>query len=87
MLIIITIRIIIRSTNDNVPKTASGSAIIAYEGTEVSLPISSLSQEDILEDISTYKKDVSGSIDTNSDQSDIEDNSVDCEQNTEPAKG
>ena len=38
-----------------IQSTESSSALIPYEDTEVSSPISSLSQEDTLEDISTYE--------------------------------
>ena len=69
-----------------IESTECSSAVIPYEGTEVSSPISSLSQEDILEDISTYEKDVSGSVNPNSDHSDIDDTSVDCEQDTNTAE-
>ena len=69
--------------------TESSSALIAYEGTdsEVSSPISSLSQEDALEDImiSTHEKEIPGSVDPNSYHNDTDDNSVDCEQDTDTA--
>lgn len=69
-----------------IESTECSSAVIPYEGTEVSSPISSLSQEDIVEDISTDEKDVSGSVNPYSDHSDIDDNSVDCEQDTNIAE-